>query len=173
MDESAKTEARNYLSAAGFFIISGVCLLVFLGMVLTGQQISQTAQTLLLFAGFGAIVISILLFVCGKRDLAGILFMCFGIWQVCSSLIDAAAAQILLVVFMLFIALITLTAKDKKKWFLFVIPFLNVFPLVLAMAAGLDMNICISVFTGIAFLISLYYAFACACERVTLPVQNF
>ena len=68
MDEPAKTEARNYLSAAGFFLIAAFGLLRALCE-------SRPDHTIDLLAGLGLLLIGALLIVLRKRDMIAILFM--------------------------------------------------------------------------------------------------
>lgn len=72
MDEIAKTEARNYLSAAGFLLIFADRLLNTI-LPLTTSAESQSTGIMDIVAGIGIIVIAVLLIILRKRDMIAIL----------------------------------------------------------------------------------------------------
>ena len=152
MDELAKTEARNYLSAAGFFIFAAESLL-YLISYFTGT-ISEFSPAIEISAGVGMLIIAALLFILRKRDLIGILFVMLGLMDLFWANFGGDQFQVLLSIFAILVAVVTLTSKDKQKWLLFPIPVLLLFP-------------------GVPFvigsLLSLYYALVCASERINLP----
>ena len=152
MDELAKTEARNYLSAAGFFIFAAESLL-FLTSYITGT-ISEFSPAIGISAGVGMLIIAALLFILRKRDLIGILFVMLGFMDLFWANFGGDQFQVLLSIFAILVAVVTLTSKDKQKWLLFPIPVLLLFP-------------------GVPFIIgtllSLYYALVCASEKINLP----
>ena len=152
MDELAKTEARNYLSAAGFFIFAAESLL-YLISYFTGT-ISEFSPAIEISAGVGMLIIAALLFILRKRDLIGILFVMLGFMDLFWANFGGDQFQVLLSIFAILVAVVTLTSKDKQKWLLFPIPVLLLFP-------------------GVPFIIgtllSLYYALVCASERINLP----
>jgi hypothetical protein len=67
---------------------------------------------------------------------------------------------------MLFTALVTLTAKDKQKWLLFLMPLLLGIAVIFA---KLGLNILVLAVCVLQALLALYFALACACERCRLP----
>ena len=152
MDELAKTEARNYLSAAGFFIFAAESLLYFISYF-TGTS-SEFSPAIEISAGVGMLIIAALLFILRKRDLIGILFGMLGFMDLFWANFGGDQFQVLLSIFAILVAVVTLTSKDKQKWLLFPIPVLLLFP-------------------GVPFIIgtllSLYYALVCASEKINLP----
>ena len=153
MDELAKTEARNYLSAAGFFIFAAESLL-YLISYFTGT-ISEFSPAIEISAGVGMLIIAALLFILRKRDLIGILFVMLGFMDLFYvNYFGGDRFLDLLCIFAILVAVVTLTSKDKQKWLLFPIPVLLLFP-------------------GVPFilgtLLSLYYALVCASEKINLP----
>ena len=152
MDELAKTEARNYLSAAGFFIFAAESLL-YLISYFTGT-ISEFSPAIEISAGVGMLIIAALLFILRKRDLIGILFVMLGFMDLFWANFGGDQFQVLLSIFAILVAVVTLTSKDKQKWLLFPIPVLLLFP---------------GVPYVIGTLLSLYYALVCASEKINLP----
>lgn len=152
MDELAKTEARNYLSAAGFFIFAAESLLYIISYF-TGT-ISEFSPAIEISAGVGMLIIAALLFILRKRDLIGILFVMFGFMDLFYANFGGDQFQVLLSIFAILVAVVTLTSKDKQKWLLFPIPVLLLFP-------GVPFII--------GILLSLYYALVCASEKINLP----
>ena len=152
MDEFARVEARNYLTAAGFFVF-GAASLLFLISYFTGS-VSLFSPAIDIAAGIGMLIIAALLFILRKRDMTGILFAMFGVMDLFWANCSGDRFQILLSIFAILAAVVLLTSKDKQKWLLFPIPVLLLFP-------------------GIPFIIgtllSLYYALVCASERISLP----
>ena len=176
MNEIAKNEMRNYLSAAGFFVLALSALLVsaeFLGELTTGYfQTADIIPSVLL------LLIGVLLAVLGKRDLTSISFLMFGSLKLLiilplvltSITLDAMSfVNPILLSFYIIFALILLTAKDKAKY-------------PLALLIGLDGIFNLVWFTGtisgiimgssrlILAVLALYFAFACASERISLPL---
>lgn len=152
MDELAKTEARNYLSAAGFFIFAAESLL-YLISYFTGT-ISEFSPAIEISAGVGMLIIAALLFILRKRDLIGILFVMLGFMDLFYANFEGDQFLVLLSIFAILVAVVTLTSKDKQKWLLFPIPVLLLFP-------GVPFII--------GILLSLYYALVCASEKINLP----
>ena len=153
MDELAKTEARNYLSAAGFFVFAAESLL-YLISYFTGT-ISEFSPAIEISAGVGMLIIAALLFILRKRDLIGILFVMLGFMDLFYvNYFGGDRFLDLLCIFAILAAVVTLTSKDKQKWLLFPIPVLLLFP---------------GVPYVIGTLLSLYYALVCASEKINLP----
>ena len=126
MDELAKTEARNYLSAAGFFVFAAEALLYIISYF-TGTS-SEFSSAIEISAGVGMLIIAALLFILRKRDLIGILFVMLGLMDLFWANFGGDQFQVLLSIFAILVAVVTLTSKDKKKWLLFPIPVLLLFP---------------------------------------------
>jgi len=74
MDESAKIEARNYLSAAGFFLIGRWAILYLINAISSGS-ISNLPDGMTYRFGIGLLITAALLNVLKKRDLLAMLFM--------------------------------------------------------------------------------------------------
>ena len=152
MDETAKTNARNYLSTAGFFVF-GAALLLYIIAFYTGtvDTFSSAIETA---GGYAMLIIATLLFILRKRDMIGILFVLFGFMLLFWANFGGDQFQVILSIFAILVAVITLTAKDKQKWLLFPIPVLLLFP-------------------GVPFIlgvaISLYYSLVCASEKISFP----
>ena len=161
MDEPAKTEARNYLTAAGFFVIAAFELLLILA-----PEISSATRSLIV--GIGLLLIGTLLIVLRKRDMIAILFMMLAFFFISHSFIPGhigAAINFCFSGLILLTLLITLTGKDKAKWLLILIPLMMI---VGSLTEGLSEIIPV-VFIVIISVISIYFALACACERINLP----
>jgi len=167
MDENAKTEARNYLSAAGFFLIGGYWLLYFLNNLSNGQ-FTLSAQVTCITVGVGMMIISTLLIVLRGRDMIALLFAMMGFAHLFWSSTDYYLySSLQICIFILLVSLVTLTSRDRKKWMISIVPiimflwslvdlFINVF------AVDLAFNFLIAV-------IPLYFAFCCASERIQFP----
>ena len=176
MNETAKNEMRNYLSAAGFFILALSALIVsadFFSEITT--DCFQTADR---FLSVLFLLIGVLLAVLGKRDLTAISFLMFGSIRLLiilppvltSVTMDAMSfVNPILLTFYIIFALILLTAKDKAKY-------------PLALIIGLEGIFNLVWFTGtisamiigysrlLLAVLVLYFAFACASERISLPL---
>jgi len=170
MDELAKTEARNYLSAAGFFLIAAWFILG-LFMIVGRNTLSELPNNHIYIAiGLSLLIIAALLIVLHKRDMIAILFFLMGSYALFSAF-DISVFGFLDCIFagfLILIALVTLTGQDKKKWMLFLIPLLFFVWYILSISTGDNMYLVITFFIIIA-IISLYYVFCCASERISLP----
>ena len=174
---------RNYLSAAGFFVLALTTLVV------CTSFLSQTAENTLSVLTGTDIVCSILLLlfgillaVLGKRDLIAITFLMFGsikLLMTTASLIGISAGDnvdfffvnAILQIFLLILALILLTAKDKAKYPLaLLIGLQGGFNIIGFLAPGDLMNVIHGYSHLILAVLALYYAFACASERIILPL---
>ena len=183
MNEIAKNEMRNYLSAAGFFVFALSTLVVCTSFFIpiTDAAMSTLAVSdivcsiLLLLAG-------ILLAVLGKRDLTAITFLMFGsikllmtttniIGGTSSALSESYFVSVILQVFLLILALILLTAKDNAKYPLaLLIGLQGIFNIISFLSPVNLMNPILCYSHIILAVIALYYAFACASERIILPL---
>ena len=178
MNEIAKNEMRNYLSAAGFFVFALSSLMVS-SAVLSSQStqpgINITCSIFLLLVG-------VLLAILGKRDLTALTFLMLGSLKLLLATVKiiqpatGGSYELLIVnpileIFLIILALILLTAKDNAKYLLalliglqgvsniigFFVP-VNILPMIIGYS-----HIILAV-------IALYYAFACASERIILPL---
>ncbi|MDO5847848.1 MAG: hypothetical protein Q4Q20_06125 [Methanocorpusculum sp.] len=162
MDEPAKTEARNYLSAAGFFLIAAYFILIPLMMM--GSDHNTTIH---LISGIGLLLIGTLLIILRKRDMIAILFMLLSFFYLSLGFIQGDPGLMIVACFyglILLTLLITLTGKDKAKWLLIIIPLLMLISLI-----GISGILENPVFGWIVAVVSLYFALACASERLSLP----
>jgi len=167
MDELAKTEARNYLSAAGFFLIAAFFILrIYLSVGTT--TIVEPYDCLHIALGIGLLIMATLLIVLHKRDMIAILFFMMGFYQLFFAFTSAGIWRSILVGLVLLVALVTLSGQDKKKWMLFLIPLIWFIRSLIIMCIGYSVagNIVLCIILAV---ISLYYAFCCACERCNLP----
>ncbi|HJJ48516.1 MAG TPA: hypothetical protein O0X39_05980 [Methanocorpusculum sp.] len=162
MDEIAKTEARNYLSAAGFFLLAAWFILFVLS-VFGNFPIGYNFISMAI--GIGLLIIATLLIVLHKRDMVAILFFMMSFYPLFNAFTSSGLWWvIILVVFLLLVVLVTLTGQDKKKWMLFLIPLILFISSLIGLLIGFNLT---PMF--IIIVICLYYAFCCACERITLP----
>jgi len=167
MDEFGKTEARNYLSAAGFFLITASFILAIFYRLETITNVA--AVDYIFFAlGIGLLIVATLLIVLHKRDMIAILFFIIGFWHLFAAYTPLGIWNTILIGFILLVSVITLTGNDKKKWMLFLIPLIWFVLDSIIVLTGYNSYLSIS-FTIILAVIYLYYAFCCACERCHLP----
>jgi hypothetical protein len=180
MNETAKNEMRNYLSAAGFFVFALSALLVsaeFLGEETTGfLQAVNNADIILSVL---LLLVGILLAVLGKRDLTAISFLMFGslkLLLISPNLTPVLMDEVLFVCvilqsFFLILALILLSSKDKAKYPLALLIGLEaIIDFVMYSLSGNASEIVVGYLRIILVVIALYYAFACASERFILPL---
>jgi len=167
MDELAKTEARNYLSAAGFFILATWFILhVFEIVEKTTNVLSDDFLHIAL--GIGLLIVATFLIVLHKRDMIAILFFMLGFYQIFCAFTTFGIWNVILAGLMLLVALVTLTGQDKKKWLLFLIPLIFFIYRLIRELTGYNNYVFISFYIVLA-VICLYYAFCCASERISLP----
>lgn len=172
MDEIQKTEMRNYSMAAGFFIIAAQFLFL---MIYGISGMSDAALTLIdeiyKVSAILLIIVGIILIVMKNRDLSAITFMMFGLLMLfMATTPEKSVSPIIIGVFMLILALVILTAKDKKKYLLFILPALvGITKILIAFSMPIAVY---SILYGIIFVIALYFAFASAAERFNLPGGN-
>jgi len=166
MDELAKTEARNYLCAAGFFLIAAYFTLLFF-IKIGSSAFVEINDNINIAIGIGLLIIATLLIVLRKRDMIAILFFLIGFVEIFWAFSSHGIWDFIMAGFLFLVALITLTSKEKVKWLLFLISAI--------WFVGYLMLICnVSVITDFLFIailtvLCLYYAFCCACERCHLP----
>ncbi|HJJ48515.1 MAG TPA: hypothetical protein O0X39_05975 [Methanocorpusculum sp.] len=171
MDEIAKTEARNYLSAAGFFVIAAGFLLSLMTKAGSATYI-ETSDAIRLVLGIGLLVIATLLIVLRKRDMISILFFMIGFLDLFYGFTPSVGLwRFILLGFLVLTALVTLTSKEKIKWLLFFIPAIWFVRCILQECFGYN-AVVYAVFGVILIVILLYYAFACASERISLPGRS-
>ncbi len=169
MDEIQKTEMRNYAMAAGFFVIATQFFLqlaaTFLGedMYLMFSIMDLTG----VITAFLLLLAGVILIVLKNRDLTAITFFMTGMLYVFLGYSpDKTTAPAIAGIFLLILAAVILTAKDRKKYLLAIIPALM----------GLS-RICVAVVphevstavTALIAVVALYFAFACASERIAFP----
>ncbi|MDO5847607.1 MAG: hypothetical protein Q4Q20_04850 [Methanocorpusculum sp.] len=161
MDEPAKTEARNYLSAAGFFVLAAQYLLFVFGGV---------NPTIQLVSGLGLLLTGTLLIVLRKRDMIALFFMIFSFFLISNRFISWDSGVLISLCFyglILLTLLITLTGKDKAKWLLMIIPLLVIIAHIVGFVNG-GISIIMVLFL-ITAIVTFYFALACASERINLP----
>ena len=183
MNETAKNEMRNYLSAAGFFVFALSALIVsaiFLGGDTAG--FSQAAQNADIIPSVLLIVIGILLAILGKRDLTAITFLMFGSIKLLMTIVriigfgaggtnELFFVNAILQISLVLLSLILLTAKDKVKYPLAILIGLQgVFNIIGFLPPFEVMNVILGYTHIILITLSIYYAFACASERFTFPL---
>ena len=180
MNETAKNEMRNYLSAAGFFVFALSALIV------STATLSKTVATSIFDAGIACslliLLFGILLAVLGKRDLTAITFLMLGSTKLLleitgthllssGNMADLSFINVILQIFLIILALILLTAKDKAKYPLAVLVGLLGFSTIVGFIIPSEMHNNVLGFSQIILaVLALYYAFACASERFTLPL---
>ena len=172
MDELAKTEARNYLSAAGFFLIGAEFLLnIFLRL----SGLPEMFPNVDMVTGSGLILISVLLIVLRKRDMIAILLTMSGLAALFSGVMPFGFWYLIITGFILLTVIVTLTSKDKQKWLLFPLPLLGFILYLISGICGFTFAgygtayYCIVVVGVLITVLSFYYAFVCASEKFSLP----
>jgi len=171
VDELAKIEARNYLSAAGFFLI-GIFWLIMIFTNTSGDSSAFPSSYLYITLGIGLLAAATLLVVLHKRDMIALLFFIFGFWQLFCGILSIGPWTYVIAGFMLLVALVILTGKDKQKWVLFLIPVIY-FLLCLYYAIFNYNVVVVTIFHIILAVLPLYFAFCCASERLHLPGSKF
>ncbi len=170
MDEIQKSEMRNYALSAGFFIVAAQALLM---LILPYAHLGRDAafslmDSVLWGSAFILFLIGIILIVLKNRDLSAITFLMMGILYAFLAYSPVKGkANFMVGIFMLILAALILTSKDKKKYLLFIMPALVGLLHILVswrILAGAPM-----VLSGVISVVTLYFAFACASERVVIP----
>lgn len=169
MDEIQKTEMRNYVMSAGFFILATMYLIYSFPIDLNAANAMNILTSQFAISNVGAVLliaIGVILAILKKRDLTAITFFLMGATLLFIGNIWDALAAIVFGFFIILFAVMVLLAKDKKKYMLFIIPaFVGVRAInlhIIPPTLDIILNI---VFT----VLCLYYAFACASERIALP----
>ena len=180
MNEIAKNEMRNYLSAAGFFVFALSTLLISTDILSRAFGIGGVDT--IFYAGIICslliLLFGILLAVLGKRDLTAITFLMLGSTKLLLEitgqylLISGNLAELSFInVILIILALILLTAKDKAKYPLaLLIGLQGGFNIIGFLAPGDLMNMILGCSQTLLTVLALYYAFACASERFMLPL---
>ena len=176
MDELAKTEARNYLCAAGFFLLAGYFLLSLLSKIGSSSFVGMN-DTINLAIGIGLLVCATLLIVLRKRDMIALFFFMVGFLQLIYAFTSSSIWYAFIIGFWALVALVTLTSKEKVKWLLFIIPLISFIYSIIWGIFGYNnlllivsnANILLIVSNAILAVLSFYFAFACASERFHLP----
>jgi len=168
MDEYAKIEARNYLSAAGLFILGG-CFLLEVFVTAFNNSTQLINQNFFFVLGIGLVIVATLLAILQKRDMLAILFMMMGFLQFFMAFYPSDFAYIIVEGFVLLVAIITLTSKDNKKWLLFLIPAVMFIGNMVSLIMGGRNTVFSTIVCLILAILCIYYAFCYASERVHLP----
>ena len=176
MNETAKNEMRNYLSAAGFFVFALATSVVCASFLL--EQNGEVRMVVDIVCSIFLLLFGILLAVLGKRDLTAITFLMLGSIKLLMSTARSIGlgsgemyfVNAILQISLILLALILLTAKDKAKYLLALLVGLQgIFSML-----GFLFPSNVSAFHGyshiLLIVLALYYAFACASERFTLPL---
>ncbi|HJJ38638.1 MAG TPA: hypothetical protein O0X42_00740 [Methanocorpusculum sp.] len=167
MDENAKTEARNYLAAAGFFVIAA-CFLPSILRNIGSSSFIEFNPAFNIALGLSLISIATLLIVLRKRDMTALLFFMLGSLELFWAFTLPGMWDLILTGFLFFAALITLVSKENVKRLVFLIPLILFVREI--MCNCFEYNVAVnSVLNIILTVISLYFAFACASERISLP----
>ncbi|HJJ31185.1 MAG TPA: hypothetical protein O0X97_02935 [Methanocorpusculum sp.] len=175
MDEHALNEARNYVSASGFLLlgINAVLYLIFImSSWLTGVPFAELfagmSDTLPFIMGIALLVAATAMIILQKRDMFAIFFVMMSFWQLFMAFSKVNMWDIVIFAFLLLMALIILTSKDKRKWFLFLFPMILFISGVLVMCGLINLAV-YGIICGILALIALYLAFCCASGKFNLP----
>ena len=183
MNETAKNEMRNYLSAAGFFVFALSSVIVSAQLLGKGTAgFFQAAQNADIILSVLLLLVGILLAVLGKRDLTAISFLMFGslklllISLISPNLTPVLMDEVLFVCvilqsFFLILALILLSSKDKAKYPLAILVGLQGISTIVGYLMPSEIiGIVIGYSHIILAVLALYYALACASERFILPL---
>ena len=178
MNEIAKNEMRNYLSAAGFFVFVLSSLMMSASVLLS--QISQPGIQII--CSVFLLLVGVLLAILGKRDLTALTFLMLGSIKLVLGTINiiksasGGSFELLIVnpileIFLIILALILLTAKDNAKYLLALLIGLQGVSNIIGFFVPVHILPMILGYSHIIIaIIALYYAFACASERFILPL---
>ena len=177
MNEIAKNEMRNYLSAAGLFVFALATSVVCASFLLV--QNGDVRMVVDIVCSIFLLLFGILLAVLGKRDLTAITFLMLGSIKLLMATArsiglgsdDLFFVNAILQISLILLALILLTAKDKAKYPLALLVGLQGIFSILGFLSPSDISNAIFGYSHIILIVlALYYALACASERFTLPL---
>ena len=184
MNETEKNEMRNYLSAAGFFVF--VLSTLFICTDALSRVFGSGGATTLFSVGVTCslliLLFGILLAVLGKRDLTAITFLMLGSAKLLlevtgmylltsGNVAELSFINVILQISLIILALILLTAKDRAKYPLaFLVGLQGVSTIVGYLMPSEILGSVLGYSHIILAVIALYYAFACASERISLPL---
>ena len=174
MDENAKNEMRNYLSAAGFFVFAVSTLAI--GVSYLSGTVGAEQKNITIISTLLLLLVGVLLAVIGKRDLTAITFLMLGsikLLMLATGFVSPVV-NIILYLFLLILAVILLTAKDKAKYPLAILIALQaLFTTVSYIIPSEEIMSSVLGYTRLILtVIALYYAFACASERICFPCSK-
>ena len=174
MDENAKNEMRNYLSAAGFFVFAVSTLAI--GVSYLSGTVGAEQKNITIISTLLLLLVGVLLAVIGKRDLTAITFLMLGsikLLMLATGFVSPVV-NIILYLFLLILAVILLTAKDKAKYPLAILIALQaLFTTVGYIIPSEEIMSSVFGYTRLILtVIALYYAFACASERICFPCSK-
>lgn len=174
MDENAKNEMRNYLSAAGFFVFAVSTLAI--GVSYLSGTVGAEQKNITIISTLLLLLVGVLLAVIGKRDLTAITFLMLGsikLLMLATGFVSPGI-NIILYLFLLILAVILLTAKDKAKYPLAILIALQaLFTTVSYIIPSEEIMSSVIGYTRLILtVIALYYAFACASERICFPCSK-
>lgn len=176
MDDIAKTEMRNYAMSAGFLAIAMLMLPNVIEFIF-GNIVPAMIDTFTFISAVLLLLTGVVLIILKNRDLTAITFLMLGMitttFDIAAFTLPPDKASIPIMglisgIFMLILALIILTAKDKKKYLLFILPALFGLRFIL----GFYSQSFIFIIGLIIAVISIYFAFACASEKIKLPLGS-
>ena len=174
MDENAKNEMRNYLSAAGFFVFAVSTLAI--GVSYLSGTVGAEQKNITIISTLLLLLVGVLLAVIGKGDLTAITFLMLGsikLLMLATGFVSPVV-NIILYLFLLILAVILLTAKDKAKYPLAILIALQaLFTTVSYIIPSEEIMSSVFGYTRLILtVIALYYAFACASERICFPCSK-
>ncbi|HJJ31901.1 MAG TPA: hypothetical protein O0X25_00290 [Methanocorpusculum sp.] len=121
-----------------------------------------------IITGVGLLLISLLLIILRKRDMIAIFFMMLSFCYIAIGFSLTHIGALVMLCFyglVLLTLLVTLTGKDQVKWLLIIIPVVMIARSLVDCVTGQTI---VATFI-ISALIGLYFAFACASEKLNLP----
>ncbi|HJJ54460.1 MAG TPA: hypothetical protein O0X50_00050 [Methanocorpusculum sp.] len=169
MDEIAKTEARNYVSMAGFILIA-----IFSLFTIFGELDNSSIKASCLILGILILVLGIFLAILGNRGLTTIFFIAHSMMLLIGYLISGAS--IIVSYALIVLAILMLFGKNGKKFIYFLVSLLagllGLFAVQVSMFSSYDFS-AIILGLGIAIVVILAWcAIACATERIAFPGRN-
>jgi len=169
MDEIAKTEARNYVSMAGFLLLGLFALIHTIGAF--GSS-TINANIVNLVIGGIALILSIFLAILGNRGLTTIFIFTEGMLIFVGSLVsDVAAIFPIIAGVNIVLAILMLFSKDGKKIIYFLLAlFAALYPLCFVFGWPSIIGIIAEIITVVLYV---WCAICCAAERTGFPGRNF